>query len=349
MENKNNNKPVIKKNNEKSKKIKNLKTLNKTKLFYGISGTAIGVLTITSIAVPTAITNNKNKEIRKITLQKNNFDSKRKTLESNYKKLDTDKKTLESNYKKLDTDKKTLESNYKKLDTDKKRLESNYRAGKNFFIGSFANKAIEKSFLEAKGVLKGKQAWRYQFLESGFHSWDGVTLKNIKGKTELESIILPKVTKIEDTSVFADTHIKEIYLPAVTEIGNWTFTGANIQYGITTKILSFGNIKTVGTGAFQGAYLLESLDLSTATSIGGHAFRYCEMLKNIDLSSWTDKTNMRNAVNLFYGTGNKDTSKPVTITLSKKVQNYPELESFKKLWFSSNNGVVPDYVKFKFK
>ncbi len=296
------------------------KNNNKTKLFYGISGTAIGVLTITSIAVPTAITNTKNKEIRKITLQKDNFDSKRKTLESNYKKLDTDKKTL----------------------------ESKYRGVKNAFVGSFANKAIEKSFLEAEGVLKSKQAWEQRLVGNNlkFSSWDGVTLKNIKGKTELESVILPRVTEIGNSEAFHDSHIREIYLPSVTKIANWAFTGEDVGWGVSSQIISLDNVKTVGKGAFQGAYLLEKLNLGKATSIGDHAFRYCISLKNIDLRSWTDKVEMKAAINLFFDVGTKDTSKPVVVTLSKKVKNYPELESFKKLWC---RGTVPSYFRWEFK
>ncbi len=336
-------KPVMKNNdNKKNKKTKNLK-LNKNKLFYGVSGVAIGVLTITSIAIPTSINNNKNKEISKL---KTEFSGSSSTYEKNIKQLKEQKTKLTNE---MNQKIKNVEDKVKKLDAEKKTLENNYKnIMPNSFTGHLINGIAFRDFFDAAGTLKGKQTWEYKYPKDSpsFHTWSGVKITYPQGKTTLSKILLPRVVEIGDWNVFQDTHIREIILPNVKTLADYTFTGTNPTYGITSETIKLDNVEIIGKGAFQGAYLLKELNLKRARSIGAHAFRYCELLKVLDVSKWSDNKNMEKAKDVFKDIGSKEPNKTTRIILNRSVASFSNLESLKKIWFG---GAVPSYIKFEFK
>lgn len=96
----------------------------------------------------------------------------------------------------------------------------------------------------------------------------------------LRSINLDNIVSIGDNTFSMAYSLINPYCPNLESVGKNVFSNTHITE-ITEK--TFPKLKSIGTGAFQGCYWLETLDSEIIETISNSAFTYCENLKYIIL------------------------------------------------------------------
>ena len=99
---------------------------------------------------------------------------------------------------------------------------------------------------------------------------------SFKDRTQLEEVVLPKITKILYSTFQGCTSLKTVDIQAATEIGNDAFEGC-----ISLSSIYAPNISSVSYNAFKGCTKLSSISLNNCTSIGTSVFSGCTSLTSI--------------------------------------------------------------------
>ena len=91
--------------------------------------------------------------------------------------------------------------------------------------------------------------------------------------SQLETISLPNCKQLLGTSVFANTGISSVYLPAVESLGNGHFASCS-----NLKAIDMPMLKRTAGGNFMSCYALSSISLPNCEVIGPNDFNGCSGL-----------------------------------------------------------------------
>ena len=99
---------------------------------------------------------------------------------------------------------------------------------------------------------------------------------SFKDKTQLEEVVLPKITKILYSTFQGCTSLKTVDISAATVIGNDAFEGCTSLSSIYAP-----NMQTIDYSAFEGCTKLSSISLNNCTELGSSVFWGCTSLTSI--------------------------------------------------------------------
>ena len=99
---------------------------------------------------------------------------------------------------------------------------------------------------------------------------------SFKDKTQLEEVVLPKITKILYSTFQGCTSLKTVDISAATEIGDDAFQGCT-----SLKTVYAPKLQTIDYKGFKDCTALSSITLNACTSIGSYAFSDCTSLSSI--------------------------------------------------------------------
>ena len=118
-------------------------------------------------------------------------------------------------------------------------------------------------------------------------SWDGYDSYGFFDSCiNLETVVLPSVTLIEDAAFYQCYNLTSVTAPNVERIGRWSQYGA-FEYCNSLVTISFPKVKWIDRNTFYDCSSLTSVNLPFLLYLGQNAFQNCSSLVTINLPEVT--------------------------------------------------------------